>query len=121
MPYAIAKGKCVSHNGGGCQCVFRYRGTAEEPTYLIRHCMTGTVTDQVPESELAELDCVDVINNCWMMFTYTGDNGAASQWVLKLIKDLDHVCGAASWGPNEDNTVYTLTLAGVQTWNKNKV
>jgi len=87
--------------------------------YLIRENKAGTTHDNVAESDLSTCTCTVVCNDVWNDFVYTGDNGAASQWILNNV--IKHINGAQNldWGPNADNTQYHLTFDGT-TWTKNK-
>ena len=119
MPtYAFTNGQNVLYNSE-VYTIFRLRGN-DSPQYLIRKITDGTVLDNVNESDLTLGDCSDVINAVWPNFTYTGDNHAASQWVLNnVIKNMCQCNMRSEWGHNEDSTVYTYKM-GMTTWTKNK-
>jgi len=119
MPtYTFSTSQNVSYNSE-CYTIFRLRGSSS-PQYLLRKITDGTVVDNVDESNLSLATCEDVINCMWPSFTYTGDNGAASQWVMNnIVKNMYQCNEQSTWGPNADNTVYTYTM-GAANWTKNK-
>tara|TARA_Y100000590_G_C15602732_1_gene970757 strand:- start:538 stop:906 length:369 start_codon:yes stop_codon:yes gene_type:complete len=87
--------------------------------YLVRENESGTTHDNVAESSLTACNCAMICNDCWSNFTYTGDNKAASQWVLNcLVKHLNGT-GNLEWGHNSDNTQYFFKMGGT-TWTKDK-
>ena len=108
MPsYAFSKGNIVSYNGEYCR-VFRLMGTSS-PTYLLRNINSGASTQDVAESSLSAVNVQDVVAAEWANFTYTGDNGAASNFCKNLIvKCIDSA--QVGFSHNSDNTVYTLTV-----------
>lgn len=119
MPtYAFKLGQNVQYNNE-IYTIYRRRGT-DAPQYLIRKITDGSVVDNVAEADLTLADCADVINFVWSSFIYTGDNAAASQWVMKNIIQKMYKCNMKSvWGSNADNTVYTYKM-GMMTWNKDR-
>lgn len=119
MPtYAFSAGQNVLYNSE-VYTIFRLRGN-DSPQYLIRNIVDGTALDNVNESDLTLGECSDVINAVWPTFTYTGDNGAASQWVMNnVIKNMYQCNMKSEWGHNEDSTAYTYKM-GMMTWTKNK-
>jgi hypothetical protein len=118
LTYAFNKGQNVLYNSE-VHTIFRYRGTSS-PQYLLRKISDGSSVDNVDESALTTATCENVINTMWPNFTYTGDNGAASRWVLNnLLKNMYQCNEQSTWGPNADSTVYTYTM-GSMSWTKNK-
>ena len=81
--YAFLPGQNVKYNNE-IHTIFRKRGT-DTPKYLIRKITDGSAVDNVNESDLTLAECKDVVNAMWTSFGYTGDNGAASQWVMNNI------------------------------------
>ena len=119
MPtYAFSNGQNVFYNSD-VYTIFRLRGDVL-PQYLIRKITDGTILDNISESELTLAECQDVVNAIWPVFVYTGDNGAASQWVMNnVIKNMGQCNMRTEWGHNEDSSVYTYKM-GMMTWTKNK-
>jgi hypothetical protein len=119
MPtYTFSASQNVTYNGDICT-IFRQRGT-DSAQYLIRRITDGTVTDNVNESDLTLAACADVVNAMWPSFTYTGDNGAASQWVMNnVVKNMCQCDMNSTWSGNADSTTYTYTM-GSTSWTKNK-
>ena len=119
MPiYAFQTGQNVTYNGE-VHTIFRKRGT-DSPQYLIRKITDGAVLDNVSEADLTLAECSDVINAVWPSFVYTGDNGAASQWVMNnIIKNMYQCNMKSEWGHNDDSSVYTYKM-GMMTWTKDR-
>ena len=119
MPtYAFQTGQNVTYNGE-IHTIFRKRGS-DAPKYLIRKIADGSVLDNVAEADLTLADCSDVINAVWPSFVYTGDNNAASQWVMNnIIKNMYQCNMKSEWGHNDDSSVYTYKM-GMTTWTKNR-
>lgn len=119
MPtYAFTLGQNVQYNTE-IYTIFRRRGS-DAPQYLIRKITDGSVLDNVAEADLTLADCADVVNFVWPSFVYTGDNGAASQWIMKNITQKMHRCNMKSeWGHNGDSSVYTYKM-GMMTWTKER-
>ena len=119
MPtYAFTPGQNVQYNNE-IYTIFRKRGT-DSPQYLIRNISNGSVLDNIAEADLTLADCADVINFVWPSFVYTGDNGAASQWVMNnIIKNMYQCDMKSEWGHNDDSSVYTYKM-GMMTWTKDR-
>ena len=119
MPtYAFSNGQNVKYNNE-VYTIFRLRGDVS-PQYLLRNITDGDVVDNVNETDLTLAECKDVINAMWASFVYTGDNAAASQWVMNNVIKNMHQCNMKSeWGHNEDSTVYTYKM-GMMTWTKDR-
>ena len=63
---------------------------------------------------------MQVINAMWPSFTYNGDNGAASEWIMNnLFRNMYECNMRSTWGSNPNNTVYTYTM-GTTSWTKNR-
>ena len=118
MTHAYSNGQNVMYNSQfSTICMLRIVNS--EPAYLVREINSGTSHDNVLETALSPCEITAIINDKWATFNYTGDNGASSAWIMNnIIKHIGSGSGL-SWGPNEDNTVYSLTVSG-QTWTKNK-
>ena len=119
MPtYAFQTGQNVLYNNE-VHTIFRKRGS-DAPQYLIRKIADGSVLDNVAEADLTLADCADVINAVWPSFVYTGDNTAASQWVMNnIIKNMYQCNMKSEWGHNDDSSVYTYKM-GMMTWTKDR-
>ena len=122
MAHAYNVSDNVTYNSKCCT-VFKQpgkRGIVDTSAgYLIREIKTGTVHDDVVESNLSACNCTTVCNASWPDFTYTGNNIAASAWIMtNLIKPIGHA-NNLDWGPNADSTQYHFTMEGT-TWTKNK-
>ena len=119
MPtYTFSTSQNVKYNNE-VYTIFRLRGSST-PQYLLRKVADGSTIDNVNESDLTLAECKDVVNAIWPSFVYTGDNGAASRWVMNnVIKNMYQCNMQSSWGPNNDSTVYTYTM-GMMSWTKNK-
>jgi hypothetical protein len=119
MPtYAFTSGQNVQYNNE-VHTIFRKRGTVA-PQYLIRKLADGSSSDNVAEADLTLADCADVINTVWPSFVYTGDNGAASQWVLNnVIKNMYQCNMQSEWGSNDDDSQYIYKM-GTTTWAKDR-
>ena len=119
MPtYSFTTGQNVTYNSE-IYTIFRKRGS-DSPQYLIRKISDGTVLDNINESDLTVATCMQVVNAMWPSFTYTGDNGAASQWVVNnIIRNMYECNMKSTYGPNNDSTVYTYTM-GTTSWTKNR-
>ena len=116
--HKYSKGSNVSYNSA-YYTVFRHRDVNGSPGYLLRKIVDGTVVDNVLESACSDCDCSAIINTLWPNFTYTGDNGAASNWIMNnLIKNM-HCCENVNYGHNSDSSVYTFSCDD-GTWTKNK-
>ena len=108
----------VCYNSG-CYTVFRLRDVNGAAGYLLRKVDDGTVVDNVLESDCTDCTCTTIINLFWSDFVYTGNNGAASLWVMNnLIKNMCQ-CSNVSYGPNGDSTVYTFSCSD-GSWTKQK-
>lgn len=121
MPtYQYQKGNNVCYQTN-YYTIFKLRDVSGNPAYLIRNIENGIIHDNVAESELSNCDCSMIINRFWPNFVYTGDNGAASKWMMNnLIKNMCHGSGI-EYGHNADSTVYTFSMNnGVDVWTKNK-
>ncbi len=121
MPtYQYDKGNNVCYQTKCCT-IFRHRDVSGNPAYLLREIMSGTVHDNVPEADCSNCDCSMIINCMWPNFTYTGDNNAASLWIItNLIKNMCH-CSGVQYGPNADSSIYTFSMNdGANVWTKNK-
>lgn len=118
MSHTYSSGNNVHYNSACCT-VFRTRTVSGNPAYLLREIASGTAHDNVLETAVTACSTADVVNSKWSGLTYSGDNGAASSWIVNnLIKNISGATGL-QWGPNGNNTVYTFTASGT-TWTKNK-
>ena len=87
------------------------------PGYLIKENKSGTIHDNIPESEIMTCDNDFICNSNWDDFTYTGDNKAASEWIIKNIIRYLNGSNALEWGNNEGNTEYFFKMNN-STWVK---
>ena len=72
----------------------------------------------VLQTDLTTCTNKQVVDKCWQVFTYNKDNAAASKWVFNnILKNLKS-CNNVSFGPNADDTVYSLSI-GSDSWSKN--
>tara|TARA_B100001094_G_scaffold294387_1_gene314978 strand:- start:13189 stop:13554 length:366 start_codon:yes stop_codon:yes gene_type:complete len=101
-------GQSVMYNSKCCT-VFRTPGKSvfrDATGYLIKENKTQVVHDNVQEGELSSCSTIDICNECWGDFTYTGDNQEASKWIINyLLKHLGNG-NQIEWGSNSDNTQY---------------
>ena len=104
MVFKFAPGDNVCHNGK-CYVVFRKRDNNGSPSYQLRCCCDGTVLDKVLESECTASCATEVFNEAWADFVYTGDNLAASDFIMKRMI-VPACCRNIEFGPNADNTKY---------------
>jgi len=122
MAYAYNTGDNANYNSKCCIVVKQPGSRAFVNTsagYLIREIKTGAVHDDILEASLSACNCTNVCNDMWADFVYTGDNKAASAWIMtNLIKPIGHA-NNLDWGPNADSTQYHFTMEGT-TWTKNK-
>ena len=121
MPtYNYSQGENVKYNSN-CYTIFKLREVSGSAGYLLRNIVNGNVEDNILESNCSDCNCSDIINVLWPSFTYTGNNQAASQWMLNnLVKNMHHATGL-QWGPNSNSTIYTFSInSGANTWTKNK-
>lgn len=98
--------------------IARKRTVNNAPAYVIKEINTGIVHDKILESNLTQCDFKIIIDDFWNSFTYTGDNGAASQYILNILKNIKRGSNI-QYGPNSTNTSYSFTISG-QTWTKQK-
>ena len=118
MSHTYNKGQNVVYNSQFCT-VCRLRTVDSQPAYLLREIHSGLSHDNVLESNVSSCDVSMIINEKWSEFNYDGDNSLASSWIFNnIIKNIGSG-NNISWGSNNDNTVYSLTVSG-QTWNKDK-
>lgn len=103
------------------KCCFVTRKTKKDDgtlTYSLRNFEDDVSINDVLETDLTPCTNKQIIDKCWQMFTYNKNNAEASKWVLNnILKNLKSA-NNISFGPNEDNTVYTLSI-GSDSWTKN--
>ena len=118
---AFTPGQSVMYNSKCCT-VFRTPGKRIFGNivngYLVRENESGTTHDNVAESSLSACNSAMICNDCWSEFVYTGDNGAASNWIVNNIVKYANGGTNLQWGPNADNTQYIFNMNG-NTWTKN--
>ena len=87
-------------------------------TYTINNFEDNTTIHQVLEKELTTCTNKQVVDKFWKDFCYTKHNAKASKWIVdKILKNLKS-CNNISFGPNKDNTKYTLSIES-NSWSKN--
>ena len=87
--------------------------------YLIRENKSGLIHDDILEADLMTCNNLQICNEVWDDFIYTGNNKDASKWIIdNLIKSLLNINGL-EWGHNDDNTEYFFIIDGT-TFRKNK-
>ena len=121
MPtYTYANGKNVTYNSEHC-LVLLPREVDGAAAYLLKKISDGAAMDNVLETDCSACDCVALIDSIWPNFSYNGNNGTASNWIMNnLIKYLCDT-GKLNMGPNADNSVYTFSVNdGANVWTKNK-
>ena len=91
-----------------CYTVHRHRVCDGAPAYLLKACKGDACHDKVLESACSDCCSTHIINEAWPDFVYTGDNLAASKFVLDMVAQTT-CCKQVSYGPNEDNTAYVVT------------
>lgn len=106
MVFKYEVGQNVCYNNKSFT-VHRQRDCNGQPSYLLVGCKCGTSLDKVLESECSDCNSTMVINESWDDFVYTGDNAAASVFMMNMVKKT-HCCQGISYGPNADNTAYKL-------------
>ncbi len=116
MSHTYSTGSNVIYNTNACT-IFKLRTVNSQPAYLLREIESGTVHDNVLESNVTVCNVDQIINNKWEQFVYNGNNGEASVWIFNnIIKNISNA-SQVSWGPNENSTVYTFKTAS-NTWSK---
>ena len=66
--------------------IVRKRVVNNAPAYVIREINTGIVHDNILESNLTSCNFNIIVDDFWNSFTYTGDNGAASQYAVTIVR-----------------------------------
>ena len=117
MVYSFALHDYVSYNST-YGVILELTWTSDNPTYDLK-TDDGNLVENVKEDEMVKKTNTEIINIKWVDFTYNGNNGDASIWIieniLKNVKSLSDIkCSS-----NEDNSIYTLKV-GSETWSKNK-
>ena len=115
MPtYTHKTGSNVKYNSKCCT-VFRHRNISGEPGYLLREIFTGTVHDNILQTDITTCPLTDIVDHYWAIFTYNGNNGIAGNFIVNnIVKNIGSATNL-SWGPNTDGTAYVFTASG-QTW-----
>ena len=103
------------------KCCFVARQTKRQDgtlTYSLRNFEDNVSVHDILQTDLTTCTNKQVVDKCWQVFTYTKDNAVASKWVFNnILKNLKS-CNNISFGPNTDNTVYSLSI-GSDSWSKN--
>ena len=112
---AFTPGQSVTYNSICCT-IIKTPGkrlfNADSNGYLIRENKSGLIHDDIPEDNLTNCNGRSICNDSWPEFIYTGDNGAASQWIIdNLIKFLNETSNL-EWGHNDDSTQYFFKIDG---------
>jgi len=117
--YIYKAGDNVMYNSK-CSTIFKQVTLSGDTSarYLIREVQSGTVHNNILETELSLCNISVIIDEFWTNFIYTGDNKEASKYIMTIIKNLSSSSGL-EWGHNNDSTIYSFTASG-QTWTKTK-
>ena len=105
MVFKYSAGDNVCYNGK-CWVVHRQRDCDGSPSYQLKCCCDGCVVDKVLESECSDACGTEVLEEAWGDFVYTGDNAAASNFVMKRMIVQAKCLKNIEFGPNADNTKY---------------
>ena len=94
------------------------RSNKDSPKYLIYIMSDKTAEDMVDETLLTSTSIEKIVDSFWDKFIYTGDNLQASNFIIdNILKNINNAQNI-SWGPNEDNTLYTLNIKDIRAWLK---
>ena len=98
--------------------IFKKRSNKDSPKYLIYIMSDKTAEDMVDETLLTSTSIEKIVDSFWDKFVYTGDNLEASNYIIdNILKNINNAQNI-SWGPNEDNTLYTLNIKNIRAWLK---
>ena len=98
--------------------IFKKRSNKDSPKYLIYIMSDKTAEDMVDETLLTSTSIEKIVDSFWDKFIYTGDNLQASNFIIdNILKNINNAQNI-SWGPNEDNTLYTLNIKDIRAWLK---
>ena len=98
--------------------IFKKRSNKDSPKYLIYIMSDKTAEDMVDETLLTSTSIEKIVDSFWDKFVYTGDNLEASNYIINnILKNINNAQNI-SWGPNEDNTLYTLNIKDIRAWLK---
>jgi|TARA_B100000963_G_scaffold361869_1_gene400433 hypothetical protein len=98
--------------------IFKKRSNKDSPKYLIYIMSDKTAEDMVDETLLTSTSIEKIVDSFWDKFVYTGDNLQASNYIIdNILKNINNAQNI-SWGPNEDNTLYTLNIKDIRAWLK---
>ena len=98
--------------------IFKKRANSDTPKYLIYIMSDKTAEDMVDETLLTSTSIEKIVDSFWDKFVYTGDNLEASNYIINnILKNINNAQNI-SWGPNEDNTLYTLNIKDIRAWLK---
>jgi phosphoenolpyruvate synthase/pyruvate phosphate dikinase len=98
--------------------IFKKRSNKDSPKYLIYIMSDKTAEDMVDETLLTSTSIEKIVDSFWDKFVYTGDNLQASNYIIdNILKNINNAQNI-SWGPNEDNTLYTLNIKNIRAWLK---
>lgn len=98
--------------------IFKQRSQGGEPTYLINNIETLKVIDQVPEPSLVKCGPDKIVDYYWSKIEYTGNNGIISKYIVNYILKNITTTSSVIWGPNSDNTTYSLKISNYPAWIK---
>tara|TARA_B100001093_G_C26609302_1_gene919453 strand:- start:473 stop:856 length:384 start_codon:yes stop_codon:yes gene_type:complete len=98
--------------------IFKKRANRDTPKYLIYIMDDKTAEDMVDETLLTSTSIEKIVDSFWDKFVYTGNNLQASNFIINnILKNINNAQNI-SWGPNEDNTLYTLNIKDIRAWLK---
>ena len=113
MPFT--PGQSVMYNSF-CSTIIKLPGkrllNPDATGYLIRENKSGLTHENIPESEIMNCNGLSICNDSWSEFIYTGDNGAASQWIIDNLIRFLHETSNLEWGHNDDSTQYFFKING---------
>ena len=119
---SFATGQSVIYNSKYCT-VFKLPGkrlfSSDSPGYLIKENKSSLSHDGILSLDLTGCSVIDICNDLWPDFIYTGDNSAASQWIINNLVTYLNNTNNIQWGNNSDNTEYSFIINGT-TFIKNK-
>ena len=121
MNYKYNNGDNVVYKSDGKEelCfIIKQRSQQGEPTYLIHNIETMKILDQIPETSLVKCGPNKIVDYYWDKIEYTGNNGIISKYIVNYI--LKNITNSSNviWGPNNDNTTYSLKISNYPVWIK---
>ena len=112
-------GETVKFNNTLC-ILFRKRNVNDLPGYLMKDISSGRIYDNILELNIQKCSNKEVINQIWKNFEYSGDNDAASKWIVNNCIKFTYNIKDIKWGPvNSSNDEYYFQIKSDK-WTKNK-